>query len=736
LRLANELDFDNPRMSNANAQTSEWVVITLGLTFFLAPSLGVPSEELIQDTLKSMVVSLGALIAAWVFFWHRRASSESLRWHRVLCLPLLLMAYALGSMAWSHTYLAGVEAVRWFIFSLILWLGLNTFKRENFVLIANAIHWGAVMASLWVMLQFLTDFDLFPQGPNPASTFVNRNFFAEFGVCTVPFSAWILANSRGADQIMSRGFFVAFNVVAILMTGTRSALVALGVLLLVLPLILFRYRAQFVFSAWPRKHWGLAGVMLVGWVLILGLVPTGNKGLIKEDRGRTALERSWLRAASISDADEFTKGSGSVRMVLWKSTARMIAARPLMGVGAGAWEADVALYQVPGQQIETDFYAHNEFLHLLAEYGVAGWIFLLMLLVYLGCAAWTTWRAGQSGQYADSPSATELPIRAITLASVLALLLVSGAGFPWRLATTGALFAVLLAILAASDARLAVARQAVAPSRLISNLVCSPRRAKLALFACTLSLILAVYIAEQAAVAESKIVRATKLALTISNSGDPNNPRWAPVKEKMLTLVREGIAINPHYRKITPLVADELARWGDWKNAIWIWQSVLASRPHVVAILTNVARGYANLGDLPAAFDYLNRARAVSPQAPGVVSLEALLWRQSGQVAKSEALIRQALKDGIYDIDLLTAAQALGRTRRDWPLVIQALELRAKRWPRQSSDAWLQIGDIYLNEFKDEARALAAYQRAVAAVPLIYREMIRQKVPPGLRAKL
>ena len=723
-------------MSATKAKTREWVVITLALTLFLAPALGVPSEELIQDTLKSMVVSLGALIAAWVFFWQRRTRSEPLLWHRVLWLPLLLMACALASMAWSHTYLAGVEAIRWFVFSLILWLGLNSFKRENFVLIANAIHWGAVMASLWVMLQFLIDFDFFPQGPNPASTFVNRNFFAEFVVCTVPFSVWILANSRGADQIMSRGFFVAFNIVAILMTGTRSALVAFGVLLLVLPLILYRYRAQLAFSTWPRKHLGLAAVMLLGWILILGSVPTGNKNLIKEDRGRTAIERSWLRAASISDADEFTKGSGSVRMVLWKSTARMIAARPLTGVGAGAWEADVALYQMPGQQIETDFYAHNEFLHLLAEYGVAGWIFLLMLLVYLGCAAWTTWRAGQGGQDADSPSATELPIRAITLASVLALLLVSGAGFPWRLATTGALFAVLLAILAASDARLAVARQAVAPGRLISNLACSPRRAKLALFASTLCLMLALYIAEQAAVAESKIVRATKLALTISNSGDPNNPRWAPVKEKMLTLVREGIAINPHYRKITPLVADELARWGDWKNAIWIWQSVLTSRPHVVAILTNVARGYANLGDLPAAFDYLNRARAVSPQAPGVVSLEALLWRQSGQAAKSEALIRQALKDGIYDIDLLTAAQALGRTRRDWPLLIEALELCAKRWPRQSTDAWLQIGDIYLDEFKDESKALAAYQRAVAAVPLIYRELVRQKVPPGLRARL
>ena len=46
-------------------------------------------------------------------------------------LPLALMAYALGSMAWSHTYLGGVEAIRWFIFSLLLWLGVNTLSRER-----------------------------------------------------------------------------------------------------------------------------------------------------------------------------------------------------------------------------------------------------------------------------------------------------------------------------------------------------------------------------------------------------------------------------------------------------------------------------------------------------------------------------------------------------------------------------------------------------------------------------
>lgn len=148
-------------------------------------------------------------------------------------------------MAWSHTYLAGVEAIRWFVFSLLLWLGLNRLTRDNLPIVAQGIHWGAVMASLWVALQFMVNFNLFPQGPNPASTFVNRNFFAEFVVCTVPFSAWVLATARGQDlKIALRSLFLAFNVLAIMMTGTRSAMVALAMLAVVLPLVLHRYRMQ------------------------------------------------------------------------------------------------------------------------------------------------------------------------------------------------------------------------------------------------------------------------------------------------------------------------------------------------------------------------------------------------------------------------------------------------------------------------------------------------------------
>ncbi|MET0311383.1 MAG: hypothetical protein ABW051_04985, partial [Burkholderiaceae bacterium] len=109
----------------------DWTILLLALMMFFAPTLGVPHEEMLQDTLKSIVVALIALSAALVLFWRQRNRREALRWHFILWLPLLLMAYALGSMVWSHTYLAGVEAIRWFVFFVLAWLALNTLTRDR-----------------------------------------------------------------------------------------------------------------------------------------------------------------------------------------------------------------------------------------------------------------------------------------------------------------------------------------------------------------------------------------------------------------------------------------------------------------------------------------------------------------------------------------------------------------------------------------------------------------------------
>ena len=49
-------------------------VAILALMMFLAPALGVPHEEMLQDTLKSIVVSFAALGAGLLFFWRAAAA--------------------------------------------------------------------------------------------------------------------------------------------------------------------------------------------------------------------------------------------------------------------------------------------------------------------------------------------------------------------------------------------------------------------------------------------------------------------------------------------------------------------------------------------------------------------------------------------------------------------------------------------------------------------------------------
>jgi O-antigen ligase len=706
----------------AEITRSDWTAGLLALVVFLTPALGVPHEEMLQDTLKSIVVSMLALAAALLFFWHQRQRTEPLRWHALMWLPLMLMAYALGSMAWSHTYLGGVEAIRWFIFSVLLWLGLNTLSRERLPWLAWGIHGGAVVAALWAVLQFLVDFRLFPQGPNPASTFVNRNFFAEFVVCTLPFGALLLVRARQSGQIALLAISIGLVIVSILMTGTRSALTAMWLqLLLILPWIGWLYRGQLAMGRWDKGRWATAVGMLLLTVVGLGTIPTGNSRIQEELRGNTGIERGLRRTAAISPNDT----SIGIRMIMWKATATMIRARPLSGVGAGAWESEIPLYQAAGAQLETDYYVHNEFLQLLAEYGLVGWAFLLSLFAYLIASAWRTVRDKSAAAQADAPW------RAVILCSLLALLMVSNMGFPWRMASTGALFAVCLAALAASDARLGSRGRWAAMA-----LRWSPARSRAAAVASVACLALALYITQQAAQSEQKIVKATKIALSISASGDPNNPRYNRAKSDMLRLIREGVAINPHYRKITPMVADELARWGDWRDAIWVWESVLSSRPYIVVIISNIARGYASIGNTPKALEYLERAKKIQPDAPAVRSLEVILLSRNGQEDKALALAREALQTNVIDYDLLNATFMLAKRAADYPLAIHAMELRIQGWPQSRAAGYAQLGNLYASGLHDPQKAVEAFRKALELTPPGSVSMQQEQIPPEFWSQL
>ena len=718
---------DREPFKGDTAAQSRWTTLLLGLMMIMVSAFGSPSQEMLQDTFKSIVVSLMALGAGLVFFGLQGARREPMVWHGLMWLPLALMVYAIGSMAWSHTYLAGVEAVRWFVFSLILWLGMNLRIDYLESRVLWGCHWGVTLASIWAALQFWFNFSIFPQGPSPASTFVNRNFFAEYAICVLPYSFYLIARCRSSRQSVVLGASIGLNLVALMMTGTRSALVALLLLLLVLPLVAMRCWQQLELSRWlPLQRLAVATVVL-GTLLSLGSIPTGSPELITEFGPLNAISRAVGRIASTTKPGEYTAGSFSIRSDMWAATGRMIAANPIVGVGAGAWEVQSPLYQNAGTQLETDFYAHNEILQLLAEYGLAGWVFITLLLAYLGYAAFKTWFDR------SAPAQQQAALRATALLSMLMLLLVSNAGFPWRMAGTGALFALSMSLLAATDVA-----HGMAGRFFVRFQSCHSTCVRWALGLGTLCLLLACYISHRTIASERALVHGIKLAMTISQSANPHDPYWDSAKVDMLSLMRQGIELNRHYRKLTPMAADELASWGDWKNALWIWESVLESRPNVVVFITNIARAHLQAGNFQQAQAYLERARHLQPTASGVRSLNVLFLTRTGQDQLAAKEIRALFQNNHVDYDIVNTAYILGSQIQDSPLMIQALEIRIKHWPNEAVDGWLKLGHVYEQESEshDDKKALAAYRAALAATPDALKETTRSKIQPLYRDRL
>ena len=259
---------------------------------------------------------------------------------------------------------------------------------------------------------------------------------------------------------------------------------------------------------------------------------------------------------------------------------------------------------------------------------------------------------------------------------------------------------------------------------------------KIGLLATLGSLGLAIYIAQQAGAGEYKLVTAAKLGLVVSQSDNPMHPRWNPVKKETLRLVNEGIAINRHYRKITPLVGDHLAYWGDWQNATLVWESISESRPHVVVILTKIGRAYTEMGKMDKALEYLRRSQALQPDALAVRSLEVVLLSRTNPDENAARLARQYLNEQTYDYDLADAAWDLGMQRADYALAVLGMELRNKGWPNTQLDGFLKLGDIYAFYQVDEAMALGYYQAAWLLVTDKNREVVRARIPLAYRVQL
>lgn len=205
-------------------------------------------------------------------------------------------------------------------------------------------------------------------------TLVNRNHFAGLLAASLPCAlAWILARASRLPSGSTLGRRLA---AALDRRGSVTIFLSLLWAVGLAGLFLSLSRAGIAFGVAASAltaigHRGIrTGRRLVGLALLvaLALVPLAQVGA----------ER--LAARYARTAGELSSVAG--RAVVWKDTARMIAASPVLGVGFGAFDAAYPLVRSPAVRARYE-HAHNDALQLVAEGGIVSALLLALLLVPL-----------------------------------------------------------------------------------------------------------------------------------------------------------------------------------------------------------------------------------------------------------------------------------------------------------------------------------------------------------------
>lgn len=142
-----------------------------------------------------------------------------------------------------------------------------------------------------------------------------------------------------------------FGILACALAYSRGAMLALGVVVLVL-------------GAWSRRRFVWWGVC-VAFIAALVLIP--------------ATRVKFTSIISMRDT------STDVRSVLWQGTWRLLQAHPLSGAGLGGFPKLYAKYKLP-QHIELLEYPHSILLNAWVAFGLAGVLFTLGAVFWLAFA--------------------------------------------------------------------------------------------------------------------------------------------------------------------------------------------------------------------------------------------------------------------------------------------------------------------------------------------------------------
>ena len=572
-----------PAPPSARRMRDAFAVVT-----FLAPLVVVPGLLDFANLPQSTVLecSAAALLAAALATPVWRSRAHRTEWPPLAAPLAAWLAWSAVACAWSPNPALGLRL--WMLWlaaatACVLLFQISDAGRDLRPVAGAALAAGTVVAALGIG-QSLWGWSFVPQAYPPSATFANKNIAAQFAVGVLPLGlVWMTRRPRGRSWAVVAVATVLL-VTFVALTRTRSAALALVVESVVLIAWWDRGRRWL----WPLA--GVAGALILAIVLQPRFAPSGS-------------------AAQVSV---------QARLAIWRNTLSMIRDHPAIGVGLGAHPITYPAYHqravvdpLYSSRLHLDF-AHDDYLQLTAELGLAGAI----LLAVLAAGAWRLAREARRRAGAGEDAG----LVAAATAAAAGLLTDALFSFPAYRALPPWLLALYAAILAVQARGPAPARGFVIAAR-------APRAAlaAVAAVACVaLMLVSSRWLRADGHVAAARRAEAT---------GDP---------ARMAGAAAEAVALDPARADAWFLLGSaDLLRGAD-EGAAQALQEAVARAPHDPSALANLGLARAKAGDRSGAVDALRRALRISPGEADVSYQLGLLLQEAGDGPGALEAFRQS----------------------------------------------------------------------------------------------
>ena len=247
---------------------------------------------------------------------------------------------------------------------LFLILGEDKFFK---VVSFSVVIVSTIFSLIGVLEVFQIKFLDLPTIIAPGSTLGHRSFAAEYLLPSLPFLL-VLKEYLSKEKKIYLTLPAIINISFLLFTRNRSGIIILAAILIlyILFVLLKKEKGEKLKILTP-----VLGVISVSF--LISLVPA--KGTERPDIESTA--------TTIFDTDY---KSNSLRLKFWEASLQMIQEKPITGVGLFKWSGYYPKYNSDYFTNETvthihNIHAHNDFLELFAESGVAASLFFLMIYI-------------------------------------------------------------------------------------------------------------------------------------------------------------------------------------------------------------------------------------------------------------------------------------------------------------------------------------------------------------------